>query len=94
MDISIFLFFVSLSVDLAPCAALPSSSDVFADVPVHLLTSRWDLDGLGLDADALCLPATCLAYSTATAVPKDAHRQGEPSKATTVSLQDRASTIP
>jgi len=35
------------------CAAAPR----FADVPVRLLASRRDLDGLGLDADALRLPA-------------------------------------
>ncbi|KAF0924299.1 hypothetical protein E2562_009999 [Oryza meyeriana var. granulata] len=35
------------------CAAVPR----FADVPVRLLASRRDLDGLGLDADALRLPA-------------------------------------
>ncbi|CAL5096010.1 unnamed protein product [Urochloa decumbens] len=35
------------------CAAAPR----FADVPVRLLASRRDLDGLGLDAGALRLPA-------------------------------------
>ncbi|WVZ99429.1 hypothetical protein U9M48_044727 [Paspalum notatum var. saurae] len=35
------------------CAAAPR----FAGVPVRLLASRRDLDGLGLDADALRLPA-------------------------------------
>jgi protein phosphatase 2C len=35
------------------CAAFPR----FADVPVRLLARRRDLDGLGLDADALRLPA-------------------------------------
>uniref|UniRef100_A0A0A9E386 protein-serine/threonine phosphatase n=1 Tax=Arundo donax TaxID=35708 RepID=A0A0A9E386_ARUDO len=35
------------------CAAAPR----FADVPVRLLASRRDLDGLGLDADELRLPA-------------------------------------
>jgi hypothetical protein len=44
---------------------------VFADVPVRLLTSRWDFDGLGLDANALCLPATCLASSMDTPSPPD-----------------------
>lgn len=50
---------------------MPLSPDVFADVPVRLLTSRWDLDGLGLDADALCLPATCLASYMVTPSPPD-----------------------
>ncbi|CAM0954274.1 unnamed protein product [Alopecurus aequalis] len=39
------------------CAALPR----FADVPVRLLARRSDLDGLGLDADALRLPSHLFA---------------------------------
>ena len=39
------------------CAALPR----FADVPVRLLARRRDLDGLGLDADALRLPSHLFA---------------------------------
>jgi protein phosphatase 2C len=39
------------------CAAVPR----FADVPVRLLARRRDLDGLGLDADALRLPSHLFA---------------------------------
>jgi protein phosphatase 2C len=39
------------------CAALPR----FADVPVRLLARRRDLDGLGIDADALRLPSHLFA---------------------------------
>lgn len=39
------------------CAAVPR----FADVPVRLLARRQDLEGLGLDADALRLPAHLFA---------------------------------
>jgi protein phosphatase 2C len=39
------------------CAAVPR----FADVPVRLLARRRDLEGLGLDADALRLPSHLFA---------------------------------
>ncbi|KAG8087712.1 hypothetical protein GUJ93_ZPchr0010g7392 [Zizania palustris] len=42
------------------CTAVPRSADVL----VRLLASRWDLDGLGLEADALRLPARILRPQT------------------------------
>jgi protein phosphatase 2C len=44
------------------CAAAPQ----FADVPERLLASRRDVDGLGLDANALRLPAHLFRSSSAS----------------------------